>query len=202
MNKNNVSKFIKYSTLISIVILIIFQISLKVQPIENNSPANENVNLNYSLEKYTLSKTNTIATNSIPYKLNSLHYTIAEYFQGQKIYVQNSRNNFKSYYLDEKYTSNSDIMSFVSAVDKASSKARLFINTTGIFVLMVIVGFLKFRRKITSISLIAPIKVLVYMFLITGVVIITNLYNDYVSATLEADHRFNIIYNVNIESNY
>lgn len=200
MNQRNISKFIVL-VLISILILIIFQVSFNVQSMENDLTTYENVNLNVYEMDYLLKEQNELATNSIPYRLNSLHYTIAEYSRGQKIYVQNSRNDFKSYYLNGKYTSNIDVINFVSAVDKVASKARLFINITGIFIVIAIVVFLRLRKKLTTIELIVPIKVLGYIFLVIGVVIITNLYNDYVSAIIEADHRFNILYEVNINFN-
>lgn len=150
-------------------------------------------NLKNISEEFVVSPRNTLATNSIPYKLNSQHYTIAQYSAGQKLYAQNSNNKSKSYYLSGKYTSNATVMNFVSAVDKTASKARLLVNTTGASAGIAIVGFFGLGGKITAAALTAALKALGYVTLVGGAVAITNLYNDYVDARIDADHKFNAL---------
>lgn len=144
-------------------------------------------------EGSVVSDRSTIASNSIPYRLNSLHYTIAEYSNGHKIYAQNSRNNVKAYSLSGKYTSNSNVMDFIYAVDRTASKVRLFVNTAGVSAAIAIVGFFGLGGKITISALIASLNSLGYVSLVTGAAGITKLYNDYVEARIEADHKFNAL---------
>lgn len=150
-------------------------------------------NLRNIPEEFALYSDNVLSTNSIPYKLNSQHYTIAEYSDGQKLYAQNSSNQYKSYYLNTRYTSDTNVMNFVSAVDKTASKARLLINTVGVAAGIAITAFFGIGVSITVTTLTAALRALGYVTLVGGAVSITNLYNDYVDATIEADHRFNAL---------
>lgn len=152
-------------------------------------------NLEIIDENFGISTYNNIAQNSIPYKLNSQHYTIAVYSGKQKLYAQNSRGNSKSYYLKGKYTdsANSHIKKFVDGVDKTASTARLFINTMGVSEAIAVVGYFGLGGRVTSAAMIAALKALGLGALVASATKIVGLYNNYVDARIDADHYYNAL---------
>ena len=150
----------------------------------------ENIENNLEINTY-----NTIVKNSIPYKLNSQHYTIAVYSGKQKLYAQNARGHSKSYYLKGKYTdsSNAHIKRFINAVDTTASRARLFVNTVGVSGAVALVGYFGIGGKITVAALSAALKALGLGGLIGGAAGIVKLYNNYVDARIQGDHCYNAL---------
>lgn len=149
---------------------------------------------NISIEDYIISSRETLATNTIPYKLNSLHYTIGKYSATtNSIYAQNSKNNYKSFTINGSYTSNSKVMNFVRGVDDAASKARLLVNSAGVSVAIGLIGILGIAGKVTVAAITTALKALGYVTLVGGATALTVLYNNFVDATINADHAYNAL---------
>lgn len=144
------------------------------------------INLVFSLIRtpfivQAMNEQTTLIEGSIPFGISSLYYRVDQHGDKQEVYVQNSDNEYKTYYLDGKYTDDVNTMNFISMVNDVSKSMSRAITGSVVSILIAIVLVLSFMGFVLT----SPVAIFLYILqiVLVGSIVykVTDTVGDYES---------------------